>query len=138
MWPIVALIFGILQLIAVYELWHWGHRINQVANLVSSLSQYTGGVNLAVHLNVFYWLSLIVLAIDGVILLLAYPGLKAHQKSGWNLLFYASLLNLVYGVLSAFNNYGGAGSLALQVIVSAIVLYFLFQIRDQYRGAKPA
>jgi hypothetical protein len=133
-WPIVALIFGILQLLAAYELWHWGHQVNQVANIVNSLTPY--GANLVVHLNIFYWLSLIVVAAEGVILLLAYPGLKKHAKAGWDWLFYAAILNLVYGVFSAFNNYGGAGSLVIQVIVSAIILYFLFQIRDQYTGAK--
>jgi len=105
-----------------------------VANIVNSLTPY--GANLVVHLNIFYWLSLIVVAAEGVILLLAYPGLKKHAKAGWDWLFYAAILNLVYGVFSAFNNYGGAGSLVIQVIVSAIILYFLFQIRDQYTGAK--
>ena len=55
---------------------------------------------------------------------------------GWNLLFYGALLNAVYGVFSAFNDYGGAGSLIIQLVVSAIVLYFLFAIRDQYSGAR--
>src|SRR5664279_1148975 len=72
-WPIVALVFGVLQLFAAYELWHWGHQVNQVANLVNSFAQYTGATNLAVHLNVFYWLSLVVLAVEGVVLLMAYP-----------------------------------------------------------------
>jgi len=137
-WPVVALVLGVLQLFAAYELWHWGHQVNQVANLVNSFAQYTGATNLVVHLNVFYWLSLVVLVVEGVILLMAYPGLKKRVKSGWNFLFYGAILNLVYGVFSAFNNYGGAGSLVMQVIVSAIVLYFLFQIRDQYTGAKSA
>ncbi|MGA3150112.1 MAG: hypothetical protein ABSD10_00630 [Candidatus Saccharimonadales bacterium] len=137
LWPVVALVLGALQLIAAYELWHWGHRVNQVANLVNSITQYYGGSNLGVHLNAFYWASLVAVLIDGVILLAAYSGLKKRQKSGWNLLFYGTLLNLVYGVFSAFNNYGGVGSLILQIIVSAIVFYFLFQIRDQYTGAKP-
>ncbi|HXY18215.1 MAG TPA: hypothetical protein VEH48_02225 [Candidatus Nitrosopolaris sp.] len=134
-WPIVALIFGVLQLLAVIELWHLGHEVTRVANLVNSFGAYYA-TNVAVHLNVFYWLSMIVVAADGIILLAAYPALRRQQKSGWNLLFYASLLNLVYGVFSAFNNYGGVASLILQVIVSAIVLYFLFQIRDQYSSVK--
>ena len=133
-WPIVALVFGVLQILAAVELWHLGHQVNQVANLVNSLSQYYGGTTL--HLNAFYWLSLVIVALDGVLLLWAYPALKRRQKSGWNLLFYASLLNLLYGIFSAFNNYGGVSSLLLQIIVSAVVLYFLFQIRDQYSSIK--
>ncbi len=134
-WPWVALIFGILQLWAAYGLWHWGRDVNKVADVFNS---YLGTNTIVHHLNIFYWISLVVLAFTGVLLLMAYPGLKAHAKSGWNLLFYSALLNGVYGIFSAFNNYGGVGSLVIQLIVSAIVLYFLFQIRDQYGGAKSA
>lgn len=132
-WPIVALIFGVLQLWAVWGLWHWGHNLNKVVN---SLNAYLGA-NLGVQrLNIFYWISLVVLAADALLLLMAYPGLKNRLKSGWNFLFYGALLNALYGVFSTFNNYGGVGSLAVQLIVSAIVLYFLFQIRDQYSTSK--
>jgi len=132
-WPIVAVIFGVLQLWSAYGLWHWGRDVNKVADVFNA---YLGTNTVVHHLNVFYWISLVVLAATGVLLLMAYPGLKARAKSGWNLLFYSALLNGVYGVFSAFNDYGGAGSLVMQLIVSAIVLYLLFQIRDQYSGAK--
>lgn len=132
-WPWVAIIFGVLQLWAAYGLWNWGRNVNKVADVFNSYL----GTNTVVHqLNIFYWISIVILAITGVILLMAYTGLKARAKSGWNLLFYSALLNGLYGIFSAFNNYGGVGSLIMQLIASAIVLYFLFQIRDQYHGAK--
>ena len=133
-WPWVALVFGILQLWAALELWRWGHTVN---NLVNSLNNFYGtNVGGVTHLNIFYWISLIVLVIDALILLAAFPKLRAHKLDGWKLLFYGAVLNFVYGVFSAFNNYGGVSSLVLQVIVTAVVLYFLFQIRDQYHGTK--
>jgi hypothetical protein len=133
-WPWVALVFGILQLWAALELWHWGHDAN---NLVNTLNSYYGTtIGSVAHLNAFYWLSWVVLIVDALILLAAFPKLRAHKKTGWNLLFYGALLDFVYGVLSAFNNYGGLSSLVFQVIITAIVLYFLFQIRDLYHGAK--
>lgn len=131
--PWLALIFGILELWSVYHLWQWGRDVNKIADAFNS---YLGTSSIVHHLNAFYWISLVVLAITGVLLLMAYPGLKAMAKSGWNLLFYGAILSAVYGVISAFNDYGGAGSLVIQVVVSAVVLYFLFQIRDQYSGAK--
>lgn len=129
-WPVVALVFGILQLLAAWGLWHWGHLANNVVNLANSYLGTNYGIH---HLNIFYWLSFLVLLADAVLLLMAYPGLQKRLKSGWNFLFYGALLNAVYGIVSAFNNYGGSSSLVLQLIVSAVVLYFLFQIRDQYR-----
>jgi hypothetical protein len=131
-WPWVALIFGVLQLLAALALWRAGHSLDQLTNTINSLYP-ANAVNLS-HLNVFYWISLVVIVIDGVVLLMAYPKLKIGLKAGWKLLFYGALLNLVYGIFSLFNNYGGFGSLVLQLIVTAIVLYFLFQIRDQYSG----
>ncbi len=132
-WPWLALVFGILQLLAAWSLWHWGHTVNQFVDYANSLSQAYGiNTGTTADLNVFYWLSLIVLALDAVILLMAFSGLKKRAKRGWNLLFYSALLNGVYGIVSAFNNYGGFGSLVMQLVVSAIVLYFLFQTRDQY------
>lgn len=132
-WPWVALVLGVLQVIAAYGLWRWGHDVNKA---VDTLNTYLGTSLGVHHLNVFYWLSLIVLAVNAVILLMAFPKLKVHAKAGWNLIFYSALLNGLYGVFSAFNDYGGGGSLIMQIIVSAVVLYFLFQIRDQYGDAK--
>lgn len=134
-WPIAALVFGVLQLWAAYALWNWGRDVNKVLDAFNTYLGTDIGVR---NLNVFYWISLVVLAITGIMLLAAYTGLRARNKSGWNLLFYSALLNVVYGVFSAFNDYGGAGSLIIQLIVSAIILYFLFAIRDQYSGAKSA
>lgn len=134
-WPIAALVFGVLQLWAAYALWNWGRDVNKVLDAFNAYLGTDIGVR---NLNVFYWISLVVLAITGIMLLAAYTGLRARAKSGWNLLFYSALLNVVYGVFSAFNDYGGAGSLIIQLVVSAIILYFLFAIRDQYSGARSA
>lgn len=128
-WPIVALVFGVLQLLAAIALWRTGHTLNQVVDTLNSL--YGNAVTLN-HLNIFYWISFVVLIADGAILLSAYPQLRNHKRRGWELLFYGTLLDFVYGVVSAFDNYGGITSFILQIIVTAVVLYFLFQIRDQY------
>ncbi len=133
-WPYAALILGVLQLWSAYSLWHWGRDVNKAIAVFNSY--FSSSSTVVHHLNVIYWVSLVVLAVVGILLLMAYSGLKARAKSGWNLLFYGALLNGVYGVFSAFNDYGGVGSLVVQLIVSAVVLYFLFQIRDQYSGAK--
>ena len=132
-WPWVALVFGVLQLYAAWILWDWGHKVNTIVN---NLNDYLGTTYGSVaDLNIFYWISLVVLVVDAIILLVAFPKLRKYQKGGWDLLFLGALLNLVYGVFSAFNNYGGVGSLLVQAVVSVVVLYLLFQIRDQYRGS---
>jgi hypothetical protein len=135
-WPWVAVVLGVLQAWGAYALWHWGHEVNKV---IDTFNSYFGTTLAGVHkLSVAYWISLVIVIVVAVLLLAAYPGLVKRTKAGWNFLFYAALVNVVYGVFSAFNDYGSVGTLIGQVIGSAILLYFLFQIRDQYSVGKKA
>lgn len=137
-WPYVTLAAGVLQLLAALALYNWGQDINKLADSVNKFSSAFGVANTVEKLNIFYWLSLAILVATGVIFLMAYPGLKAKKRSGWSLMFLATLLNAVYGVFSALNDRGGIGSLVGSLIGTAIGLYFLFQVRDMFGGAQKA
>ncbi len=130
--PWIALIFGVLQLLAAWGLYNWGRDINKLADAFNGYTSAFGVAAGVEKLSIFYWVSLVILIVDAVIMLMAYPGLKAKTKDGWNLIFLAVLVNVVYGVFSAFNSRGGAGSLVFSLIGSALGLYLLFQIRDHY------
>jgi uncharacterized membrane protein HdeD (DUF308 family) len=75
------------------------------------------------------------MAAMAVVYIVAFPALRARKKSGWDLLFYAALLNIVYGFVTLFTDYGSVGNLVGTIIGSAIGLYFLFQIRSLYLKA---
>jgi hypothetical protein len=137
--PWINIILGVLALWAVYTLWHWARWTSEWANYANSLSSMYGS-SAVVSTNrwtVGVWLSLAVLAAQAVLYIAAFPALKARKKSGWDLLFYASLVNVVYGVVVLFTDYGGFGSFLGSLVGTAIGLYFLFQIRALYLG-KPA
>jgi hypothetical protein len=119
-WPILALVFGVLQIFAVLALWNLGHTVSAYLSVVSAY-----GATHMPSLGFFYYFGLAVLAIDAVILLVAYSPLKARSKKGWDLLFLGALINLVYG----FDKLLGS------LVGSAIAFYFLFQVRDYYTGA---
>jgi hypothetical protein len=77
------------------------------------------------HFGVMYYLAIAFLVVGLVLEALAIPKLMKRQKSGWDLMFYSSLLNVVYSVLN-FNIVG--------LIVGTLVgWYFLFQIREYYK-----
>lgn len=135
-WQWLALIGGALQILIAVGLYTWGQNINKTADSINSYIGSFGVTQHAEKLSIFYWVSLIMLVVDGVILLMAYPGLKAKKKSGWNLLFLAALINAVYGVFSTFNGRGGAGSLVGSLVGTAVALYFLFQVREQFKTEK--
>lgn len=136
--PWINLILGIFTLLSVYWLWHWAHVANGFVDYANQLSHAFGGGDVAstTRLTVGIWLGLVVLAVEAVLFIAAYPGTKARKKSGWNLLFYALLVNIVYGVVMLFTDYGGASTLIGTLIGSAVGLWLLFQIRGKYTGAR--
>jgi hypothetical protein len=135
--PWINLILGILTLYSVYVIWHWAHLANNLINYANSISATYGGPQLnSNRLTAGIWLGLIVLAIEAILYLAAFPATRDRKKSGWDLMFYAFLVNVVYGVIILFTDYGGLGTLFWTIIGSGIGLYLLFQIRGSYGSAK--
>lgn len=131
--PWINLVLGLLTLWSAYALWHWAHIANSLVDYANTLNKLYGtGTVVSSRLTVGIWLGLIVLVIEALLYIAAFPGTRDKKKAGWNLLFYALLVNVVYGVVVMFTSYGGFGSLISYVVGSAIGLYILFQIRSSY------
>jgi uncharacterized membrane protein HdeD (DUF308 family) len=107
---------------------------NQFVDYANTLSQAYGGGVVVHRLGVFFYLAVALLVVDGILMLLAVQSLRERKAMGWNLLFYSVLLNAVYGVVAAFQDFGGAGRLVSALVGTVVGLYFLFQIRDQYKA----
>lgn len=135
--PWLTLIGGILTLWSAWGLWHWAHLANNLIDYANSISRiYGNGDTVGSRLSVGIWLGIIVLVVEGLLYLAAFPGLRDRKKVGWNYLYYAALINIVYGVVILFTSYGGVGNLIGAIIGSAIGLWLLFQIRSSYSGTK--
>ena len=112
--PIIALIFGILGiLVGISGL-----------GLLTALSPFAflGGASGAYGTG---FISALIYLVASVLLLAAYPGLKARKYKGWKLLFWNVTINLIGGLLSmAF----------ISAIIGALIGYYLiFQIRSYYK-----
>ena len=139
--PWINLVLGVLALWAAYELYHWANIATAYVNYANNLGRIYGYAPVSTSTtrwDLGLWLGLIVLLIEGLLYLAAFPGTRDRKKSGWNLLFYAVLLNAVYGIVILFTDYGGFGSLLSYLITAIVGLYLLFQIRGAYMGQKPA
>lgn len=136
--PWLALIVGVLSLWAAYALWGWAHVASGLINYANSLCTVYGGSSCNVatdNMTLWIWFGLAVLVIEGVLYLLAFPGLRDRKKTGWNFLYWGALINLVYAVISLFTNYG-LGNFIASLIGSVIGLWLLFQVRGQYTGER--
>src|SRR4030095_3265872 len=129
--PWIALIFGILQLFAGWALWN---LIRTTEEVISQYNAYY--VNYPDAMSGFdrliIYLGIIVLIVDAVILLMAYPELKKRSRRGWDLLFLGALINLAYAITSLFISDRGFGSFFFSLLGSAIGFYLLFQVRGKY------
>jgi cation transport ATPase len=131
--PWINLVFGILALYLVYALWHWAHTANNLVDFANNLSAAYGGSTVdTTSMNFGIWLAIIVLAVEALLYIVAFPATRDRKKSGWNLMFYAMLVNIAYGVVVMFTAYGDFSNFIGSVIGSAIGLYLLFQIRSRY------
>lgn len=135
--PIINLVLGVITLWAALTLWRWAHRTEELVNWANDLARTYGGKEItSSRMSFLLWLSLVMLVIQGVIYIAAYPGTKAKQKKGWNLLFYGALIGIVSNVISLFADYRSFSGLLGTLIGAAIGFYFLFQIRPYYLGKK--
>lgn len=72
-----------------------------------------------------YTLAIVVLVVSLVVRGLSVPGLMKRTKSGWNLLYYSTLISAGYSLL-AFDFVG--------LIVGTLVsLYLVFQVKESYK-----
>ncbi len=134
-WPYIALIFGILQLIAAWSLWRLTSYAERLSNLVAL---YTATNPLSSYDKTIIYLGVIMLVVDAVILLMAYPHLVTRSRKGWDLLFLAALVNVGGGVVQIFINGRGFGSFIFGLLGSAVGFYLLFQVRAKYSKGSAA
>lgn len=114
--PILSLIFGILGIIVAISGLGLLTATSPLAFMggAQTVSSYGTGI-----------LATLIYLVGSILLLAAYPGLKARKYKGWTLLFWSEVANLVGGLVSlAF----------LSAIVGALIgFYLIFQIRSYYK-----
>jgi len=138
-WPLIALVIGVLQLWAAWILWQAASWVDRLSDFANQIAVYTGGhAGISSTDKTIMYLGIILLVVDAVILLMAYPQLKARARRGWDLLFLGSLIYAVYAVVTLFMaRNGGVGSFIFNLLGSGVGFYLLFQVRELYKGGTP-
>lgn len=132
--PWLSLLAGVLGIFSAYGIWRAAHYVSELSNSLNSYAEAFGvsTYTQSPQLSLMFWISIAMTLLFSALAFLAFPGLKAKKKVGWNFMFYSMLANIAYGVVSLFYDGGGAGALLGALIGSAIGLYILFQIRSNY------
>jgi hypothetical protein len=111
--PIISLVFGILGILIGIS----GLGILTIFSPVAFLGGATGyGAG---------FLSALIYLVSSVVLLISYPGLKAHKYKGWKLLFWSQAIDLVGGLVSM--------AIISAIIGALIGFYLIYQIRSYYK-----
>lgn len=119
---------GVVTLAGAYQMWNAAHWISSVTEVYRAVG-YTPTLNLGVWWYVLFGITIL----EGIVLLVAVPKLKAMQQSGWKLLFYLSLLGIALGIISLLTPGYGFGSLIGAALGVAISWTILMQIRDKFK-----
>ncbi len=133
-WPWFALVGGLFQLAAAKGLYDLLHIADNLDKALGSLAIYTTGSSAgpsSFDKNVIY-LGIAMVVVDAVILLIAFPKLRSHEKAGWNLIFLAALVNVVYSVVQIFTFNQGFSSFLGGLIGSAIGFYLLYEVKAKF------
>ncbi|MEO6727662.1 MAG: hypothetical protein ABIM96_01920 [Candidatus Saccharimonas sp.] len=92
------------------------------------------GVLAGVSYGPMYYVSILVLAVQVVLMFVSVAPLLKRQRKGWQLVFYASTISVIYSLFSSFS-YGffAIAGLLWGLIGAAISYYVIFQIRSYYK-----
>jgi hypothetical protein len=135
--PWLTLVGGALMLWAAWGLYQLLTYVSPFVGLANEINAAYGiAYTPAVSFGPLVWLSLALLVVEAIMFFVAFPALQARKKSGWNLLFWVTLLNVAEVVLQMIG-YVNFGSLLVSLLFSVVGLYLLFQVRSYYTGAAP-
>ena len=119
--PWVTLVVALLSLPAIFA--------------VFTISSYVGSVYSAyvmASVGPMYYVAIVVLAIQVVLMALSIAPLMKQKRSGWLLVFYSSTISVIYSALNSFSYGFNIGSLIMGLIAAAISYYVIFQVRSYY------
>ncbi len=136
--PYINLFIGVLSVWSAVVLYRWATVANRLLDYANQAARTYGVDNYvqSSRLTFMIWISLGLLAAQGVLWIVSFNSVKAKKKSGWNLLFIALLVGAVYGLISLFNGYSGGTNFVSYIVGTLVGLYVLFQIRSSYLPVK--
>jgi len=136
--PWITLIAGAVMLWITYLAWQALAFVGHFSAVANDLAQSLYGRPYAQYhdLSFLLWVSLVVMIVEAILFFSAYPKLRDRKKSGWNIIFWVSLINVAEAILQVIAT-GDIFGLIGQLLGTAVGLYLLFQMRSMYLPSTP-
>jgi hypothetical protein len=115
--PWLALLGGIILVLGAVSLLGLG-------SVLSPFAMIAGAGSFAI----MWLIAAAFLLVGGVMELLAFSPLKARKERGWNLMFYALLLNALSSIVRL-----NVSDIVMAIIGFLIGYYFLYQVKTYYK-----
>jgi hypothetical protein len=81
------------------------------------------------HFGLFYYLSVVLLIAQAILLGLSLAGLKARKIAGWRYVYYSELVSALHSIVFSY----GMSGIFWSVVSIAIGLYLVFQVKSYYK-----
>jgi uncharacterized membrane protein YhaH (DUF805 family) len=136
--PWIALVIGLLSLLSALSLWSLAREADKYIDISYEIGRTYGIESTARDVSTMVYVSIVVLAIQGIILAVAFKGLQEKSKSrGWDLLLLSTLLGFAYSFSTLFISNLRTGTDFIFSLLGALIgLYILAQIKDRYKNDK--
>jgi hypothetical protein len=138
--PWIAVVIGVFQILAAWDLWSIMRVSDRLRHNTEVLNQYytketVHSYGLGSSDRLLIYASIVLLVISAVLLLTAYTELSKRTRRGWELLFKAGAVYIIYMILSLFiNGSYHLDAFVISVILAAVGFYLLFQVQDKFIG----
>lgn len=115
--PWITLIILVVSLLAVLGLFGFG-------------SMFVGtGAYFGIRFGTRYYIGLIILLVQLIMMALSISPLLKRQIKGWKLVYYSNLISFIYALFSAY----ALGSVIWALISLGIGMYIIFQVKSHYK-----
>ena len=115
--PWIVLVFGILGVVALLG----------AGGLGALATMFAPGFSMMFLVQIVFGIA------SAALLLMAFPGMKAHTKKGWNLVFYSQVVSIIGGVIGLVIG-GMYGNNIIGIVISVLIgFYILFEVRTYYK-----
>jgi hypothetical protein len=129
---VILSVFGLFGIISVLFL--AGAGLTIAGGAMGGAYGAAAGAALSGVLWISALVSLVVYAIEVVLMAMAISPLKVHGKRGWDLIFMVFLLNVISVIVTGVLGFGGAGLMGIiwGLLWAAVGAYFLFEVRSYF------